>query len=166
VDEVLPIRHSVYSPNQSLLVLMNSTNLPPNVSATDQVILFDGVCKLCNAWSNFIIKHDHQHVFKLCSVQSREGQKILKHFGLPTDVYESMLYVEGDKFYTQSDAFFQVIGKLGYPWKVVCLFWLIPKPMRNWLYDRIALNRYRLFGKYDVCLLPTADHKARYLTEE
>jgi predicted DCC family thiol-disulfide oxidoreductase YuxK len=145
---------------------MSSTNLPHNVSITDQVILFDGVCKLCNAWSNFIINHDHQHKFKLCSVQSDEGQKILKHFGLPTDVYDSMLYVEGDTFYQQSDAFFQVIAKLGYPWKAVCLFRIIPKPIRNWLYDRIALNRYGLFGKYDYCSLPTADHEARYLSEK
>jgi len=145
---------------------MNSTNLPPNIGNTDQVILFDGVCKLCNAWSNFIIKHDHQYVFKLCSVQSIEGQKILQHFGLPTDSFETIIYVEGDTFFKQSDAFFQVVAKLGYPWKAVCLFWLIPKPIRNWLYDRIALNRYRLFGKYDSCLLPTADHEARYLSEK
>jgi predicted DCC family thiol-disulfide oxidoreductase YuxK len=140
--------------------------LPPNISSTDKVILFDGVCKLCNAWSNFIIQHDHQHVYKLCSVQSDEGQKILKHFGLPTDVFDSMLYVEGDAVYKQSDAFFNVVTQLGFPWKVVCIFRIIPKPLRNWLYDRIALNRYRLFGKYDACLLPTADHEARYLSEK
>lgn len=142
---------------------MRFTALPPNISSTDQVILFDGVCKLCNAWSNFIIKHDQKHVFKLCSVQSEEGQKILKHYSLPTDVYESMIYVEGDTFYQQSDAFFQVIAKLGFPWRMMSVFRLIPKPLRNWLYDRIAFNRYRLFGKYDYCLLPTADHEARYL---
>ena len=59
---------------------MNSINFPPNIGMADKVILFDGVCKLCNAWSNFIIQHDHQRAFKLCSVQSNEGQKILKHF--------------------------------------------------------------------------------------
>jgi predicted DCC family thiol-disulfide oxidoreductase YuxK len=145
---------------------MSSTNLPPNVSSTDNVILFDGVCKLCNAWSNFIIQHDPQGVFKLCSVQSEEGQKILKHFGLSTEVYDSMLYVEGDQFYLQSDAFFKVAAQLRFPWKAVCIFRVIPKPIRNWLYDRIALNRYRLFGKYDYCSLPTADHEARYLSEK
>jgi predicted DCC family thiol-disulfide oxidoreductase YuxK len=101
---------------------MRFTALPPNISSTDQVILFDGVCKLCNAWSNFIIKHDQKHVFKLCSVQSEEGQKILKHYSLPTDVYESMIYVEGDTFYQQSDAFFQVIAKLGFPWRMMSVF--------------------------------------------
>jgi predicted DCC family thiol-disulfide oxidoreductase YuxK len=145
---------------------MRFTALPPNISSTDQVILFDGVCKLCNAWSNFIIKHDQKHVFKLCSVQSEEGQKILKHYSLPTDVYESMIYVEGDTFYQQSDAFFQVIAKLGFPWRMMSVFRLIPKPLRNWLYDRIAFNRYRLFGKFDYCLLPVPDHEARYLSEK
>lgn len=140
--------------------------LPPNVGATDKVILFDGVCKLCNAWSNFIIKHDHQHVFKLCSVQSNEGQKILRHFGLSTEVYESMLVVEGNGVYQQSDAFFQVVAKLSYPWKFICVFRMVPKLLRNWIYDRIALNRYRLFGKYDTCLLPAADHDARYLADD
>jgi predicted DCC family thiol-disulfide oxidoreductase YuxK len=140
--------------------------LPPNVGAADKVILFDGVCKLCNAWSNFIIKHDHQHVFKLCSVQSNEGQKILRHFGLSTEVYESMLVVEGSAVYQQSDAFFQVVARLGYPWKFICVFCMVPKLLRNWIYDRIALNRYRLFGKYDTCLLPVADHDTRYLAED
>jgi predicted DCC family thiol-disulfide oxidoreductase YuxK len=145
---------------------MTSTILPPNITRTDRVILFDGVCKLCNAWSKFIIKHDKKHLFKLCSVQSDEGQRVLKHFDLSTDVYDSMVYVEGDTLYQQSDAFFQVIATLGYPWKAVLVFRLIPRFICNWLYDRIAFNRYRLFGKYTYCLLPSADHKARYLTEK
>ncbi len=142
---------------------MINIELPPNISKTDNVILFDGICKLCNAWSNFIIKHDREHLFKLCSVQSDAGKKILVHFDFPADFYETMLFVEGNKCYKQSDAFFKVVAKLGYPWKIVCIFWLIPKPIRNWMYDRIALNRYRLFGKYDYCSLPNADHEARYL---
>ncbi len=142
---------------------MKANSLPPNIEKSDRVILFDGVCKLCNAWSNFIIKHDRKHGFKLCSVQSEEGRAILDHFGFPTDFYETMLYVEGNNCYQQSDAFFRVVSRLGYPWKAAAIFWPIPKPVRNWLYDRIALNRYRLFGKYDYCILPTADHEARYL---
>lgn len=142
---------------------MQASKLPPNITDTDKVILFDGVCKLCNAWSNFIIRNDHGYVFKLCSVQSVEGQKILEHFGLPVDVFETMLYVEGPRCYKQSDAFFHVLAQLGYPWKVACVLWVFPKTLRNWAYDRIALNRYRLFGKYDYCALPTADHEARYL---
>lgn len=140
--------------------------LPPNMDTNDKVILFDGVCKLCNAWSQFIIQHDQQRHFMLCSVQSDEGKQILHHFGFPTDTYSTMIYVAGDQCYQQSDAFFEVIDKLGYPWRMVLVFRLIPKRLRNWLYDRIALNRYRLFGKYDYCVLATADHDARYLQSE
>ncbi|WP_352311053.1 DCC1-like thiol-disulfide oxidoreductase family protein [Psychrobacter sp. W2-37-MNA-CIBAN-0211] len=142
---------------------MSTDKLPPNVSVLDKVILFDGVCKLCNVWSNFILKYDSKQFFKLCSVQSEEGQEILLYFGLPTDSYETMLYVGGNHSFQKSDAFFQVMAKLGYPWKGVCIFKIIPTPVRDWIYDRIALNRYRLFGKYDYCALPLPGNEARFL---
>jgi predicted DCC family thiol-disulfide oxidoreductase YuxK len=145
---------------------MSTDKLPPNIGVSDKVILFDGVCKLCNAWSNFIIKHDRQRVFKLCSVQSKEGKQILLHFGLPSEFYETMLYVEGNQSFQKSEAFFQIMTQLGYPWKIVCIFKVIPKPLRDWMYDRIALNRYSLFGKYDYCTLPSPDHEARFLDAE
>ena len=99
----------------------------------------------------------------VCSVQSEEGQEILLYFGLPTDSYDTMLYVGGNQSFQKSDAFFQVIVKLGYPWKGVCIFKIIPTPVRDWIYDRIALNRYRLFGKYDYCALPLPGNEARFL---
>ncbi len=142
---------------------MNEAKLPPYVKASDNIILFDGVCKLCNAWSNFIIKHDRKRKFILCSVQSEQGQEILRYFGFPTEYYDTMLYVEGNQCFKQSGAFLRIVAKLDYPWKAASVFKLIPKAARDWLYDRIALNRYRLFGKYDYCSLPTADHEARFL---
>jgi predicted DCC family thiol-disulfide oxidoreductase YuxK len=143
---------------------MKSTfSLPPYIQQHDSVILFDGVCKLCNAWSNFIITYDVGKKFKLASVQSDEGKAILRHFGYPTDFYETMLVVEGNVCFEKSDAFFAVIKKLNYPWKLLTVFKIMPLPVRNWLYDRIALNRYQLFGKYDYCSLPTPDHDERYL---
>ena len=138
-------------------------NFPPNIQEHERVILFDGVCKLCNAWGNFIIKNDKKHSFKLCSVQSSEGQEILRHFNFSTEHFETMLCVEGNKFYQKSDAFFRVIYILGMPWSLPYIFKVLPKALRDWLYDRIALNRYTLFGKYDFCSLPTADHENRYL---
>jgi len=135
----------------------------PYLQDKENVILFDGVCKLCNAWSNFIIRHDHGRRFRLASVQSIEGQAILAHFGYPTDYYDTMLVVRGGACFEKSDAFFVVMGELGFPWKAALVFKALPKRLRNWLYDRIAHNRYRIFGKYDVCLLPTPDHAGRYL---
>ncbi|MGS2718496.1 thiol-disulfide oxidoreductase DCC family protein [Eionea flava] len=145
---------------------MNTASQPPHINPQDKVILFDGVCKLCHAWSRFIIKYDRCYVFTLCNVQSDEGKAILRHFGFPSDYYETMLYVEGGRCFQKSEAFFNVIKSLGYPWKALCLFRIIPQSARDWLYDRIALNRYRLFGRYDTCLLPTADHEARFLNEQ
>jgi len=139
-------------------------SLPPNIQANDCVILFDGVCKLCNKWSLFIVKHDVNRDFKLCSVQSTEGQQILKHFGLATDNFDTMLYVEGAISYDKSDAFFKIMAKLGFPWRLFTLGVICPKVIRNWLYDRIALNRYRMFGKYDACILPSKDIEDRFLT--
>lgn len=137
--------------------------LPPYVEPGDKIILFDGVCKLCNAWSNFIIKTDNSHVFKLASVQSPQGQAILEHFGYPTDYFNTMLLVHGSLCYEKSDAFFNVMKELGYPWRLLPIFRWIPKSLRNWAYDRIALNRYRLFGKYEYCMLPSPDHARRYI---
>jgi len=136
---------------------------PPNVGVNDCVILFDGVCKLCNAWCQFIIKVDSQQRFKLCSVQSPEGQRILGHFSMPTEHFDTMLYVAGNQCFDKSDAFLNVIHKLALPWRLLYLFKIIPKGIRNWFYDRIALNRYHLFGKYDTCMLPNKENENRFL---
>lgn len=142
---------------------MNTEKCPPHISETDCVILFDGVCKLCNAWSKFIIKFDQQKQFMLCSVQSPEGQSILAHFNMPTEHFDTMLYVEGSQCFDKSDAFLNIINKFGFPWRILYVFKLIPKGVRNWLYDRIALNRYTLFGKYESCMLPSKENEHRFL---
>ncbi|MEY2654471.1 MAG: hypothetical protein RLZZ524_1499 [Pseudomonadota bacterium] len=137
--------------------------LPPLIQADDRVILFDGVCKLCSAWSKFIIRHDVDRRFKLASVQSDEGRAILAHFGYPTDFYETMLVVEGNRCFEKSRAFFVVMSRLRYPWRMFICLDMLPRVLSDWLYDRIALNRYELFGKYSYCALPTPDHEARFL---
>lgn len=142
---------------------MTSSNQVPYLRAQENVILFDGVCKLCNAWSNFIMRHDHRRRFRLASVQSPEGKAILAHFGYPTNHFETMLVVRNSRCHEKSDAFFVVMDELGFPWKLALIFKPIPRRLRNWLYDRIALNRYAIFGKYDVCSLPNPDHEERYL---
>lgn len=140
-----------------------SENLPPLIQADDRVVLFDGVCKLCNGWAKFLIRHDSGHSFKLASVQSPEGQAILGWFDLPTDRFDTMAYVEGDRLFVRSEAVLRVVGQLPRPWRLAAALRLLPRPLRDWCYDRIALNRYRLFGRYDSCLLPAADHARRFL---
>jgi predicted DCC family thiol-disulfide oxidoreductase YuxK len=137
---------------------------PPLVGPGDRVVLFDGVCKLCGAWAQFLIRFDRTQEFRLASVQSPEGKAILEWFGLPTDYYESMLLVEGNKAYKQSTAFIRVVARLPLPWPLMAVVWLIPSFIRNWLYDRVALNRYAIFGKHEMCLLPTPDNEQRFLS--
>ena len=123
-----------------------------------KIILFDAHCKLCSAWCNFIIS-----IFKLCSVQSPKGALLLTHFGFSTTQYASMVYLQNDKVYTQSHAFFEVVKQLGYPYKLATVFSVLPSTFNNWLYDKIALNRYTLFGKYQYCRIPNPEDAKHYL---
>ncbi|MHA7880859.1 MAG: thiol-disulfide oxidoreductase DCC family protein [Saccharospirillum sp.] len=135
------------------------------VTPESRVVLFDGVCRLCSAWARFLIKFDKKRRFKLATVQSPQGQALLQEHGFPVDTFETMILVEGSRVYTQSTAFFQVMRRLPFPWPVGCVGWIVPRVLRDWLYDRIALNRYRLFGRYDACVLPAKDHESRFLSD-
>jgi predicted DCC family thiol-disulfide oxidoreductase YuxK len=140
--------------------------LPPHIQAGDRVVLFDGVCRLCNGWAKFLIRHDQERRFRLCSVQSAEGQAILAWFALPTDAFETMAYVEGETLFVRSDAVLRIVGQLPGAWSLLAVLRFLPRVLRDWCYDRIALNRYRLFGRYDVCLLPSPDHEGRFLNAD
>ena len=140
-----------------------SSAYPPGITPTDRVVLFDGVCRLCSAWARFLIRFDAERRFKLATVQSPEGQALLAWFGMPTEHFDTMVLIEGNRVYRRSTAFVRVVIGLGFPFNLAAVVWVVPRPLRDWLYDRIALNRYRLFGTYDQCLLPTADHDSRFL---
>ena len=84
-----------------------------NSAAPDRIILFDGVCKLCNAWANFIISHDHQRFYRLCSVQSASGERLLRQYGYPTDRFETMLVLQQGRCFAKSQAFLRVMSGLG-----------------------------------------------------
>lgn len=142
---------------------MNADKLPPHLQPGERVVLFDGVCKLCNGWVKFLIRHDRQRRLRLASVQSPQGQAILAWFGLPTERFETMAYVEDGELFVRSTAVLRIVAQLPWPWRAFAWLRLCPRPWRDWCYDRIALNRYRLFGRYDSCLLPDPDHERRFL---
>ena len=144
---------------------MTDNETPPGVGSDDQVVLFDGVCKLCNGWAKFLIRHDHQRRFRLASVQSPQGQALLAWCGMPTDQYETLVLVRDGRAHVRSDAILRILGGLPLPWRLGVVGRVIPRPIRDWFYDRIARNRYRLFGKYDTCLVLTPDHRSRFLDE-
>lgn len=135
----------------------------PLLAPGETVVLFDGVCKLCNGWAKFLIRHDREHRVRLAAVQSPEGQALLAWAGLPVDAFDTMAVIRGRHYWVRSEAFFEVLAQLPTAWPLLRVLRIVPRWLRDWAYDRVALNRYRLFGKHDVCLLPAADHQHRFL---
>lgn len=127
------------------------------------ILLFDGVCNLCNSIVQFIIKRDPKGKFKFSSLQSESGQALLRQFGLPTNDFDSFVFISGDKYFLKSSAGLHVLKKLGGVWKVFFIFIIFPRPLRDFIYNFIAKTRYRIFGKRDTCMVPTPDIKQRFL---
>ena len=128
-----------------------------------RIILFDEECNLCSAWVRFVCQRDSRDKFKFASVQSDTGKTLLEWSGLPIDHYETMVYVEHSNAYFRSAAFLKIVQYLEFPWPLLITARVIPRPLRDWLYNRIALNRYRLFGKSDSCLIPSKELTKRFL---
>lgn len=135
----------------------------PLLKPGEPVVLFDGVCKLCNGWARFLIRHDRDHRVRLAAVQSPEGQALLAWAGLPLDQFDTLLVIRDRHCWERSEAVFEIIAQLPARWRPLLVLRAIPRVLRDWAYDRIARNRYRLFGKYDTCLLPDPDHEQRFL---
>lgn len=140
---------------------MTKTDIAELLENNKRIILFDGVCRLCTGWSKFILRYDKYAVFKLASVQSPVGQDLLRQYGLPTQTFDTMVYIENGRLFTKSDAFIRIIAQLPFHWLLLAGLACVPLPVRDWLYDRIALNRYTLFGKHPSCFIPDADTSRR-----
>ncbi|KAA3622239.1 MAG: thiol-disulfide oxidoreductase DCC family protein [Bacteroidetes bacterium] len=134
-----------------------------NMEENLKVVLFDGVCNLCNGSVQFVLKRDKKGIFKFASLQSDFGQNILTKYGLPTDDYNSFVLVEGDRIFTRSTAALRVTRHLDGLWKFLYSFMIIPAPIRDAVYGIIARNRYRMFGKREACMIPQPEWKARFL---
>ncbi|WP_078380999.1 thiol-disulfide oxidoreductase DCC family protein [Sutcliffiella halmapala] len=127
------------------------------------ILLFDGVCNMCNSLVMFVIKHDKKAVFKFASLQSEVGQSILKNLDLPLNDFDSFYFIDGDNYYTKSSAGLKVLKNLGGAWKFFYPLIIVPKPLRDLIYGYIAKNRYKWFGKKDECMIPSPDMKKRFL---
>lgn len=127
------------------------------------VILFDGVCNLCNGAVQFIIKRDKKKQFLFASLQSKAGTELLKTHELPLNDFNSFILVEGEKVYTRSTAALRVAKKLRGGWKLLYSLMIVPRFLRNFVYNIIAKNRYKWFGKRNECMVPTAELKERFL---
>jgi predicted DCC family thiol-disulfide oxidoreductase YuxK len=135
-------------------------NLPDN----KKIILFDGVCNLCDAAVQFVIEHDKKDHFRFVALQSELGQQILKHIGINTANIDSViLYEPGIAYYYKSAAALEIARNLGGIFHFGTVFKLIPTGIRNQLYDYIAKNRYKWYGKKENCLVPTTENKSKFL---
>jgi predicted DCC family thiol-disulfide oxidoreductase YuxK len=126
------------------------------------IILFDGVCNLCNGFINFLIDRDANKQFKFASLQSSFGESILLKNNLPTDDYQSVIVLENEELFTKSSAIFKVIERLP-NWRWLRIFKVLPNFILDGTYGLIARNRYHIFGKRDSCRLPTPELRDRFL---
>jgi predicted DCC family thiol-disulfide oxidoreductase YuxK len=127
------------------------------------VILFDGVCNLCNASVNWIIDRDSKNQFKFASLQSEYGQSVIKKFNITGDYMDTVVLQEGEKVYLRSAAALRILKHIGGIYSVGYVFILLPEFVRDFFYNLIAKNRYRWFGKQDACRIPSPDLKAKFL---
>ncbi|QKJ65195.1 thiol-disulfide oxidoreductase DCC family protein [Flavobacterium sp. M31R6] len=135
-------------------------NLPKN----KKIILFDGVCNLCNSAVQFVVKHDKKDIFRFVALQSELGQEILAYIGINAKNIDSIvLYEPGVAYYYKSSAAIQIAQNLGGFWHFGTVFKIIPIGIRNFLYDYIAKNRYKWYGKKESCMIPTPELKIKFL---
>lgn len=128
------------------------------------IIVFDGVCVLCNGWVRFLLRHDRRDRFRFASMQSESGRRLLQDHGLDPDDPASFLLIDIDGAWEDSLAISRVLRGLGGLWRVPALaIVLVPRPLRDRAYRLIARNRYRWFGRKDACLIPGPEHAGRFL---
>ena len=127
------------------------------------IILFDGVCNLCNNAVQFVTKHDSSDKFVFAALQSATGQKLLQQYNLPQTGFDSFVLLQNGKVFLKSTAALQIAKQLSGPVKLLYGFIIVPSFIRNTVYTVIAKNRYKWFGKKDSCMIPTASLKAKFL---
>ena len=134
-----------------------------NAIKDKRVVLFDGVCNLCNWSVQFIIKRDPKGLFKFASLQSDFGKKLMEENGQNPDVLESIILVDGDNTYFRSRAALEIAKRLTGLWPLFYVFRIVPSGILDVFYNLIAKNRYRWFGRQDQCMIPTKDLSLRFI---
>jgi predicted DCC family thiol-disulfide oxidoreductase YuxK len=130
---------------------------------SDRIILFDGICNLCNSFVQFVIRHDPERKFRFGSLQSATGKALLEQFEPEQGRPDSVVLLAEGKVYRQSAAALKIFRELGGPWSLLYGFMVIPPFIRDAVYRLIAQNRYRMFGKSAECMIPSAELRDRFL---
>lgn len=129
----------------------------------EEIILFDGVCNLCNYFVQFVIKRDKNNIFKFSSLQSEFGQNLLRKFEKVNSEPDTVVLYKEEKMFTESTAAIKILSQLGFGYKFFFVFLIIPKFIRDAFYRFVADNRYRWFGKRDSCMVPTEELKNKFI---
>lgn len=132
-------------------------------SKNHKIILFDGVCNLCNGAVTYIIKRDKKNVFKFAALQSEIGQELISKFNIDTEKVDSIILIDGKKHYTKSSAALHIAKYLSGAYSLLFGFMVVPKFIRDSVYDYIAKNRYKWFGKKESCMIPNPELKSKFL---
>ncbi len=127
------------------------------------IILFDGVCNLCNNSVQFVIKYDAKKIFRFAALQSPTGQSLLKKYNLASINFDSFVLIKNDKVFLKSTAALMVAKQLTGIVKLLYSFIIIPAFIRNVVYNFVAKNRYKWFGQQESCMIPTTDLNNRFL---
>ena len=131
--------------------------------ADKKIILFDGVCNLCNNSVTFVIKRDKKDKFRFAALQEEAGLKLIEKYHIDTSKTDSIILIENNRAYIKSTAALRVARHLGGLYPLSYAFMIIPNFIRNWVYDYVAKNRYKWYGKKDSCMIPTPELKAKFL---
>lgn len=139
---------------------MSDGNAHQGKAAAHTIVIFDGVCSLCNTSVDFLLRHDRTGQLRFCAFQSDAGRALLAQHGMLT-APETVYVLDGGVLYTESTAILRLARHLQWPWRAAAILRLIPSPFRDPIYRWIARNRYRWFGKRDTCRVPTAEERER-----
>lgn len=127
------------------------------------IVLFDGVCNLCTGVVKFAIKRDKKGVLHFASLQSEMAKELMRKHGLDENQLKTFVFIENGKAYTRSTAGLKLFRSFGGLWALLYVFIIVPKPIRNAVYDFVSRNRYRWFGKEESCMIPSPEIRARFL---
>ncbi|PQV46269.1 putative DCC family thiol-disulfide oxidoreductase YuxK [Jejuia pallidilutea] len=135
-----------------------------HIPESKSLIVFDGVCNLCNASVQYVIKRDKNNKFLFAPLQSKIGEKIIKAYNINTAKVDSiLLFNPKTGIFSKSTAALKIASKLSFPTNILTVFLIVPAFIRNWVYDFIAKNRYKWYGKKEACMIPTPDLKNKFL---
>ena len=136
----------------------------PSFDDSHPIILFDGHCALCSGWVSFVLRHDRLAVFRLLPAQTRLGDALYRHYDLHHEDYETNILIEDGRAYLKSESAIRMLERLGAPWSAARFGRLIPAALRYRLYDIVARNRLRWFGRREACLISAPRYEDRFLS--